>query len=474
MLTAVRAEFQSSKPKNANTIMKYTVKQIVSLVALTLVSIVCNAQVSRPTYYPPVGGSGSGNGTAAFTNLTSAGGGQSLIKSNNGTNVVLYSLTNGTSNVSITTNGNSVIISVATITNDISEFTNSFVINTVQTNTTTNILFSVNTLLIAPTVTEGAKASLIVETASASGVFQQIAEVGEPGVAGVFNSTNDLVGFISPGSRFYVTNQSIGGASASIVSGYRQYLIGGLASGGGIGSGTVTSVAVTSSDITVGGSPITTSGTITLALPWSTNLFTDTNMFRLATNGMIGAFTGFTNNAISTNQFFPATNGIIGMFVTYTNNATDTNIFRQATNGIITAFTTFTNTAVNTNMTYTMYDPVTILTYDGVETTVMLVNGNSGRTFAANITKNTTLRFTNFWNGALTNASRPCDVAIRQDSTGAWTVGTQLTNCLVAFGVGGTNLGVRSNANTISWLSARSMPFTNSMMQGSCVTNSIP
>lgn len=35
----------------------------------------------------------------------------------------------------------------------------------------------------------------------------------------------------------------------------------------GAGTGTVTSVAVTSSDITVGGSPVTTSGTITLALP---------------------------------------------------------------------------------------------------------------------------------------------------------------------------------------------------------------
>jgi hypothetical protein len=50
------------------------------------------------------------------------------------------------------------------------------------------------------------------------------------------------------------------------------------------GSGTVTSVAASSSTLTIGGSPITSSGTLTIETPWNTNVFTDTNLFRTTTN----------------------------------------------------------------------------------------------------------------------------------------------------------------------------------------------
>ena len=143
-----------------------------------------------------------------------------------------------------------------------------------------------------------------------------------------------------------------------------------------------------------------------------------------------------------------------------------------STNGFVGP--TITNGLAGTNYYYSSWEPVTRPTYDSVETTVILIDGNNGSMFDVDITKNTTLRFTNFWNGALTNASRRCDVSIRQDSVGTWTVGTQLTNCLVAQGVGGTNLGVRTNITTISWLSLRTSTKTNYQMQGSCVTNSVP
>ena len=144
-----------------------------------------------------------------------------------------------------------------------------------------------------------------------------------------------------------------------------------------------------------------------------------------------------------------------------------------STNGFVGP--TITNGLAGTNIFNVGFRPVTRPTYDGVETTVILIDGNSGSDFAVDITKNTTLRFTNMWNGALTNAIRPnVNVSIRQDSVGTWTVGTQLTNCLIAYGVGGTNLGVRSNANTISWGSFAGSMVTNSQMQGSVVTNSVP
>ncbi len=538
---------------------------------------------------------GGGSGTANFTNLTSAPGGQSLIKQNTGTNVVLYSLTNNgpTSPLTISTNGNSIILGLSVGTNDVTLATNSFAINTVQTNTTTNILFSANSLLLTPTATEGARASLLVETAAGSGSFVTISETGFKGGASADITTNSVYGFVPPGARFYVTNQSIGSATAAVSIGYREYLLATTLGGGtggnatnnilllvngtnvtwpvyltnsstvsvtnvggqvsfrtvGAGSGTVTGITNTGGGVSLinnSNAPIfilksltnTTSGIsftdnltnigATLSanlLLWdsistnvmtdtnqfgqatnqiiinyrastnalgtaayvSTNILTDTNRFQLATNGIISMFTTFTNTAVDTNtyrlgtnlltdtnMFRLATNGIIGMFTTYTNQATDTNVFRQATNGIIGMFTSFTNVAVTTNTFWSLTDSVATGAYDGVETTVILIDGNVARTWRVNVTKNTTLRFTNFWNGALTNGARRGEVFIREDSVGTWAVGTQLTNALSAFGTGGTNLNVRTNATSISVASFVSLPFTNSMIQLSCVTNSVP
>lgn len=434
-------------------------------------------------------GAGSGSGTATFTNLTSAAGGQSLIKSNDGTNVVMYSLTNGTANVAVTTNANSIIISVTVVTNDVSEFTNSFAINTVQTNTTTNILFSVNSLLLAPSTTEGAKASLVVETAASSGTFQQIAEIGEMGVVGVFNITNDVVGFVSPGARFYVTNQSIGGAAASIISGYRQYLIGGLSSGNN-------NITITSTSLTVTGSPGTT---FTIETPWSTNLFTDTNMFRLATNQMISQFTTYTNLAVDTNMFRSATNLLIdtntfrlmtnlyvdtnmfrlatnqmvAQFTVFTNLAVDTNMFRLATNQMVSQFTTFTNIAVDTNMfrqATNSFDMTGVvdLSYAGAGLGVVIVDWNLGFTFRLNVASNTTLIHSNI--ATSTNFSRSRMVWLRQNATGTFAVGTLTTNGVVAGGR--TNLVMNTNANQITVSAWASSVFTNGMAWGSVITNS--
>lgn len=389
---------------------------------------------------------GGGSGTANFTNLTSAPGGQSLIKQNTGTNVVLYSLTNSGA-VTLSTNLNSIIIGVAIGTNDVTLATNSFAINTVQTNNTTNILFSANSLLLTPTATEGVKASLVVETAAGSGSFVTISQVGSQGIATFEVFTNSVYGFVPPGARFYVTNQSIGSATAAVSIGYREYLLA-TTLGGGIGgnvtndirllvngtnvtwpayltnsssisitnvngqisftrigasAGTVTGITNIGGGVSLindSNSPVfvlksltnstagisftdnltnigaTLSANLLLWNSVTTNQFTDTNRFQLATNGIIGMFRTFTNTAIDTNTFQSttnllvdtnrfelATNGIIGMFTTFTNTAIDTNTFQSttnllvdtnrfqlATNGIIGMFTAFTNVATDTNI----------------------------------------------------------------------------------------------------------------------------
>ncbi len=190
----------------------------------------------------------------------------------------------------------------------------------------------------------------------------------------------------------------------------------------------------------------------------STNNLIDTNVFRAYTNSAV----------IKVNN----TNVIWPVYLTNSSTVSVTNTGTSQVSFSINA--SVTNNLIDTNSFSITYDNVVDLAYDGVETTVMLVNGALGSVFRGNLTKATTLRFTNFFNGALTNSSRRVDIGLRQDAVGTWAVGTQLTNAIVAFGVGGTNLGVRTNVTTISWVSGRTLMFTNSMMQLSAVTNSIP
>jgi hypothetical protein len=72
------------------------------------------------------------------------------------------------------------------------------------------------------------------------------------------------------------------------------------ASSGAAPTGTVTSVALSSTDLSVSGSPVTTSGTITANI--NTNAVTNTKLAQMAANTLKGNNTGSTANAADLTQ----------------------------------------------------------------------------------------------------------------------------------------------------------------------------